>query len=358
MLASDVRLLAAALLAIGAVGCGTEGAPASGPGVAAPEPCGPGELADVDGRCQRVGVLTCPAGSIADEVGGCVATLPAEACPPGEMALPGEESCHPVLDCGAGKWDFAPPETVGHVDQAYAGGDSDGSRAKPWTPIHDAIDAAAPDTTLAITDGLYVEDVEIWSKRLMIYGRCPSRVTINGVNSLAAVQILDSLSTGTLLSGVAITGPAVGFATVAAEVRLEHVWVHDTGGRGADVIGQLATTTLQISDSLVENISGVGAFVAGANLDMNRSVIRDVVPDAAGQAGVAVYLRSGDEIIALAGPSTGAIRLSLIERTAAAAISVSGFSLSGYSLVCSLEPVFDPEPVVLPTFSSQLPNVT
>ncbi|MBI4701007.1 MAG: hypothetical protein HY744_07590 [Deltaproteobacteria bacterium] len=114
-------------------------------GVPPDMPCPPGEALVDGGKCQPAGVPAeaCGQGFEPDGNGGCEPILPAEPCPKGQMAVPGETECHEVAPCGAGKWGDIPADNATqYVDAAYAGGGSDGSAEKPWTSIQAGIDAS------------------------------------------------------------------------------------------------------------------------------------------------------------------------------------------------------------------------
>ena len=88
---------------------------------------------------------SCAPGFEHDGEAACVPVLPADPCARGLMAVPGETTCRPVADCGSGDYGDIPVDgSTQHVDAAYAGGNSDGSAASPWTTISEAVAAAAP----------------------------------------------------------------------------------------------------------------------------------------------------------------------------------------------------------------------
>src|SRR4030095_6383047 len=95
-----------------------------------------------DGSCIRPGVLPdgCAEGFAHDGEYGCDPIVPPDACPLGLMAVPGETPACPVSPCGAGRWGDIPVDanTI-YVDGTYAGLDSDGSEARPWTTVSDAV---------------------------------------------------------------------------------------------------------------------------------------------------------------------------------------------------------------------------
>src|SRR5205809_1105897 len=95
--------------------CGSEdaGAPRKrGPDASAG--CRPGELALPDATCQPAGVPEdgCATGFEADSAQGCRAILPDAACPKGQLAVPGDPTCHDVAPCGDGTWGDIPVETT------------------------------------------------------------------------------------------------------------------------------------------------------------------------------------------------------------------------------------------------------
>ncbi len=95
------RLLWLTLLALPNACGGEETEPA--PPEADPLPaCEEPELALPDGSCIRPGVPHdgCGEGFVHDGVYGCEPILPAEPCPPGLMAVPGDETCRSVMECG------------------------------------------------------------------------------------------------------------------------------------------------------------------------------------------------------------------------------------------------------------------
>jgi hypothetical protein len=131
---------------------GSGGAGGGAPQAGALLPCPPGELELDDGSCVAPGVPAdgCGVGFVSDNDGGCVATLPARACPEGQMAIPGETMCAPPAPCTGSPWGAAPVETeTQFVDASYTGGNSDGSASMPWTTVQAGIDAAVSGAVVA-----------------------------------------------------------------------------------------------------------------------------------------------------------------------------------------------------------------
>ncbi len=250
-------------------------------------PCPPGERLLDDGSCQAAGVPEdgCTAGFVHDGDHGCEAVLPAEDCPPGMMATPGQTECHTLTECGDGLWGEIPIDSsTEHVDLSYSGGDSDGSAARPWTSVQQGVDAAAPGAIVALAEGSYHEDVLIEGKAVRLWGRCPQLTEIaGGITELATVQVLSG-GDGTELRGLAIVGDSIG-ALLVSTVAVRHLWIHDNAWRGLNVEAALGPATVTVSDSLIEGNGGVGVYVSGADMSMDSAVIRNTEPDASGNGG-------------------------------------------------------------------------
>jgi hypothetical protein len=193
----------------------------------APGGCQPGTLTLDDGSCQPAGIPPdgCGEGFEHDGDVGCLPILPADPCPDGMMAIPGETTCREVMACGNGPWGELPVDgnTV-YVDQSYPGTDSDGSEAKPWHTINDAYAAAAPGALIAVAEGRYVEDLSIRNKAVRLWGICPSKVEIAGTGLNPVTLLIQAPADGTEIGGIAITGPDTPTARVASTCRTPRGW--------------------------------------------------------------------------------------------------------------------------------------
>lgn len=245
------------------------------PGLPLDMPCPPGETPLADGTCQAAGVppSACGDGFVSDGEMGCAPVLPEQPCPDGSMAVPGETECHEVSPCGQGKWGDIPIDaTTEFVDGAYAGGDSDGSEQKPWTTIQEALNAVPYGGVVAVAAGTYNEDVEVAFKPAAVWGVCPAQVTIQGVSaSDVAFGVFASWGE---LHGVHLTGPGAGaFVKKSADLLLDGVWLE-----GTPVVGILCDeqSSLTVRGSLIEHVKEYGAEVVGAEMLVERSVLRDV----------------------------------------------------------------------------------
>src|SRR5690606_184412 len=142
--------------------------------IAAGERCCPPGTWPEGGACREAGVSPdgCAPGFVHDGAHGCAAIL-ADGCPAGQMPVLGEPGCQPIAACGEGAWGAIPVDgaTV-HVDASYAGGGSDGSAARPWTRIGEAVASAAPGALVAVAAGTYHEAV-VLDRPVRLWGRCP-----------------------------------------------------------------------------------------------------------------------------------------------------------------------------------------
>ncbi|WP_129575214.1 MULTISPECIES: right-handed parallel beta-helix repeat-containing protein [Sorangium] len=287
--------------------------------------CPPGQLALEGGGCQPAGVPpeACGEGFISDGHGGCAAILPEEECPKGRMAIPGETRCREVAPCGAGTWGDIPIEAnTQFVDLAYAGGDSDGTKARPWKKIQDAIEHAEDGATVAVAEGSYIEDVGIADKSVRLWGRCPDLVEIQGTGKGAgAIQVLTTAASGTEIRGLAVTGEGPGLIVSGArDVTIEQTWVHDMSSLGISAVDKHGPTSIALRNSLVERNHGIGVVV-DAEATIEASVIRGTQPSD--------EVKLGGGISVLDVDNTGeradvAIRACLVEQNHDVGVLVSG----------------------------------
>ncbi len=269
-------------------------------------------------ECQPVGVQACGAGFVKDGTGGCKAILPAAPCPAGQIAVPGDSACTEVAACGAAPWGDIPVDAATlYVDASYAGAGADGSMAKPFPTIQAAIDLTAGPTNplIAIAAGTYVEPVSI-HKAVRLRGRCPSLVEIRSPSAAQDTITVDS-PTAVSVQGVAVTGPAFGFALGAGATTLERVWVHSAANIGIVVRGKATSVTLR--RSLVEGNAIAGIALSSGKATIDASVIRDSQP-LAGLYGRGIQAQDD----AAKHPAEIVVTGSLLERNSDAAIYVFG----------------------------------
>ncbi len=239
--------------------------------------CEPGQRTGEDGDCIDAGVLPemCAEGFVHDGDVGCEPVLPAAPCVDGLMAVPGEETCHPVAPCGDGPWGDIPLDggTV-YVDQSYAGGASDGGPSSPWTTIEDGIAAAPSGALIAVAAGSYAENVVV-DRPVRLWGRCPDMVEIAGGQFDYPAVTLAAGAGGSVVRGVALTGAGVGLGVLdAGAVTAEQLWVHDTDSTGVEILTTGTATSMTLRDSLIERSVWGGIFLQSTQLIAEHIVVR------------------------------------------------------------------------------------
>ncbi|WP_437965974.1 right-handed parallel beta-helix repeat-containing protein [Sorangium sp. So ce260] len=287
------------------------GGSGGGGGTAAPG-CAPGELTTASG-CEPAGIPpeACGAGFTPGDR-ACAPILPPAPCPAGTMAVPGETACREVAPCGEGAWGDLPlDEQTQFVDAAYAGADSDGTEARPWTTVGDGVRAAAPGGAVAVAAGTYAEDVLV-DKPVRLWGRCPAMVEIAGAGpDTSAAITVDPGADAAEIRGVAVRSAGVGILVSGSSgVVVDEVWVHGTGAQGVMVYNEHGPAQLTVRGSLIEEAHTVGAHSRGAELVLESSVVRGTLE--AGEfrgSGVAANRGEGNA------PASIAVRASVIEQS-------------------------------------------
>jgi nitrous oxidase accessory protein NosD len=262
--------------------CGPDEAKEGGEGGGATQAaCVAGELTLADGSCQPAGVPPDQCGEGFEAVdGGCTPIFPADRCPEGLTASLGESQCREIMPCGAGHWGDIPIEPGAHyVDLSYTGGDSDGSEQRPWTTVGEAVAAAQPGALVAIAAGTYAEDLVVQGSAVRLWGVCPAQTEIAGTGQEPATVFIRSGADGTEIHGLSITGGRAGvIISGSANVVVQRLRVHDTGGIGVDIEDILGPTSATVTGSLIEGAQSVGLFVVGATVTVEDNVLRGTMP--------------------------------------------------------------------------------
>ncbi len=309
-------------------GCGEERAalPES------PVHCDAGEAMDDGGECQPAGVppSACGKGFEPEDGGGCHAILPEGSCPKGQMAIPGDTVCREVAPCGDGPWGNIPvDDETEFVDQAYAGLDSNGTMAKPWRKIEDALFFVPPGGIVAVAAGTYKEDLD-FNSSVRLWGRCPALVEVVGIGAEFGGPIHVSTDPTELVEihDLAVTGTGQEYSMAGVSIYsagptlLDRVWVHDLPDlRGISILTDTpgeAPVGHAIRGSLIEQIACPGVDLAGGDLTVEDTVVRDCLPDAeANGVGLGRVAISAQPFT---GPARLTVRSSLVERARGAGI--------------------------------------
>ncbi len=257
--------------------------------------------------CVRVGVTECAPGFVS-EAPRCTPKLP-ETCAKGTFGVPGDETCHAPTT-------IALDGTIVYVDAAAADG-GDGSPAKPFRTIQAAVNAAPADARISIAAGSYRENVRV-ARRLLLIGVGADKVEISGIDSnRAAVEVRADAT----VAGVAVTGGGLGISVTDANATISNVWVHDTRVVGVNVDVTTGTTTARVEHSLIEAAGYAGVAVFGADVEIVASAIRDTqFLDGTGGPGALGALYKGKR------PKL-TVRGSLIERNHEVGVGVAGGDL-------------------------------
>jgi hypothetical protein len=263
--------------AAGAAGGGGEGAATAGDG------CAPGTI-DWGSGCQSAGVPpeACAAGFEATDEGGCRPLLPPSPCGEGELALPGDTSCHPVMPCLHGR--YAGIETDGdtqHVDAGYRVGDSDGSADRPWPTIQQAVAEASAGATVAVAAGDY-HGIVIVDRPLTLWGRCPAFAKLHADGEQPFAIVVVQGADGTVIRGLSITGDGMVGTSGSKDVLFDRLWLHDLASVGLTASEHFGESQLTVRDTLLERVSYQAVGLLGGETLLERVVIRDTQPLAEG----------------------------------------------------------------------------
>ncbi len=249
-------------IAVGVAGCAD--AFVDDDGVCRPSltKCDKGQIPELAKGCIAVGIAKCHPKFVGAD-GLCHPTM--SACPKGTYAVP-EKGCVPIdgdEGCGAAPWGSIKdaPNTI-YVDPTYAGGDGDGSKAKPFTTLLAAHAAAKLGGRIALAAGHYTESLHV-TKSIDIEGRCPSMVTIDGNDGDASTPTVLYFELGnSTLRGVRLSGDGVG-VYARGQLTIDRVHIDGTLGEG---ITTDEPSTLTVTRTLFEGIRptpGVGGDAIG-----------------------------------------------------------------------------------------------
>ena len=217
------------------------------------------EVDGVPGPCPK-GVSGCPAGQVPG-ADGCTAAGPTWWCPPGFIEVDGGGE-HP--DCAPDPDDCLPWEAVPGAIHVLASheGPSDGSFAKPYRTLAEAVGIAATGATIFVGDGTY-EGTYSLLEPLTIRGRCADRVTLVASKTWPILALAPTSAAGVsavermrLGSSFAVTAPGVGPRIQGAlSVHFDRVLFEGLTAIAVRADGPLAAAELH--DCVVTGVGGL-----------------------------------------------------------------------------------------------------
>ncbi len=292
--------------------------------------CDAGYYPDFETGCVQAGITECAAEFVDSQSGLCVPEP--DACEAGFVPLPtqGCVSLDPPEGCGAGTWGgIVEADGDQHVDQAYEGGDSNGSREKPWTQISQALSNLGAQGRIVLAAGDYNESVFLQSSASLI-GRCSSMVTISGAktNPLAA-NLGDTVlefagAINVTVRDLRVSGDGIGLATyLGAQVNLERVIFENNEFFGIFMNG--AGTTVNASTLVVNGTrprTSAGGFGWGISTQDGAALTLD---------GAMLFGNNDTNLLCGGSPGSPPSSLSATDVLLSQAKSVS-LELGGYGL--------------------------
>jgi hypothetical protein len=257
-----LSIVCAASMAVSSTACSTDDDQGAGAGATASTGVGPstgsggegacaaGESSSDEGGCVPAGIPpeACAFGFAADGNGGCTALLPAEVCPEGTMAIPGDSACREVAPCPASGFGEAPLDAATqYVDGAATNTESDGTVALPWKTIQQAVDVASTGAIIAIASGTYAEAVII-DRPVRLWAPCPTQVEITGTDVGASVTIVDGGD------GAELHDLTLGDVTImmSGSALFDRAWIRGGLGVLEPTVGTVPGAVVTIRRSLIE----------------------------------------------------------------------------------------------------------
>lgn len=262
----------------GIQGCAAKFIEADGVCHPALDKCPKGTIPKFDEGCVPVGIPGC-SDKFLEADGICHVTM--SKCPAGTFAVP-TEGCVPIdgaAGCGAAPWGaIADGASTIWVDPTYAGGGSDGSKAKPVTTIAAALALVTEGGRVALAAGDYPESL-VPTKSMEVVGRCASMVKITGVTgtgATAATVVIHTTPAGVTLRNLQIGGAASGIVVIdsaATKATLDGIWINKA-----------------TRDALLVNGSKVV-------VDVKHTLIQGTLADAIGTLGEGVDVGGGAQVV-------------------------------------------------------------
>jgi nitrous oxidase accessory protein NosD len=235
--------------------------------------CPAGQIPILDEGCVSVGIPDCAA-EFVDGDGHCRPRD--DACPAESYPVPAR-GCVPIdgdEGCGSPPWGPIAdgPDTV-WVDPGASGAE-DGTQAAPARTLQRALELVPPGGRIALAAGDYDEPLKMRAD-LEVVGRCPSLVTLRGVQTAPQgwpVVVLFQSAHDSRLRRVTIRGNGTGVQVDNTRATLEDLRV--TGTRGTAILAAMSQTELTLRRVLIDDIltEPDGSFGRGIDAELKASV--------------------------------------------------------------------------------------
>jgi hypothetical protein len=224
----------------------------------------------------------CPTGWSEIELGGvdvCTpypATGAPAACEDGFVHLPGDPGCVRFgSECPADGVPAGLPKVVSVLFVRAGASGGDGSAARPFGSIGEALGVAAAGAVVAIAPGTYDEALRL-ERPVTLWGACPAGVVLTSSATSAALDsgVVTVESSGVTLRNLAIAGAA-----------RAGVWATVAGAR------------VEVLDVIIEEVTVIGIAVEqGAQLVADGLIVRGTRPGPGGQFGRGLGAETGGRV--------------------------------------------------------------
>lgn len=203
---------------------------------------------------------------------------------PFEGHFPGEPGCRAVgAPCPAGPWPEGLPDSgVRYVEPGALGGD--GSLAAPFGTLAEAVAAASPGDTIALSEGLHPGPVAV-DRAVTVRGACAERTAIVIPEMPAEATAAVSVTADATLRDLSVTGAGGIFIAVSNDATLHASGLALHDGAGAGLQALRGSGLLDVEDVVISGLRpfgdsgqnpGVGLYLSRSGSRVSRVEVRDV----------------------------------------------------------------------------------
>lgn len=276
--------------------------------------------------------LRCPSGLVASMLPSgaptCARDPSLPACAEASARFYDEAACTNVGPaCPSGPFAAAPSGDVVYVLAGASGGD--GTEARPFGRILDALARARSGTTVLVGKGTYEGNL-VLPAGVTLRGACTAETVLTASGIAAPASVIAARGAGSAIESITI-GPSSGLCVQAegasASLTLRGVVVRDGVTVGISVVGATLTgsdvvvrrtrpdpsfgdmgfgvfaevgATVDLERAVFEEQGDVGVLaVGGSTVTLRRAAVRDGRGAPAGTGGSAVHAQDGSEVVVL-----------------------------------------------------------